>query len=65
MFKPKDQRIRKKRPKGSTIKKIKEHATTQENHAAACRAFIEKTERSMLWHNEGGVNAKFCDHATT
>ena len=72
MFKPKVQRMSKKRPKGSIMKKMQEHALVQESHATTCSALIEKIERSMLryvhlipWHKEGGLTAIFCVHPAT
>ena len=42
MFKPKEQRMSKKGPKRSTMKKIQEHVAAQKSHAVACCALIEK-----------------------
>ena len=51
------------------MKKLQEHATTQDCHAIACHALIEKTENSMLWHAQsmsrhkgGDAFAEFCGH---
>ena len=47
MFKPKEQRMSKKGPKRSTMKKIQEHVAAQKSHAVACCALIEKTREGV------------------
>ena len=43
------------------MEKMQEHATAQESYAAACRALIEKIERTR--HKESGAIFVFYGHA--